>query len=366
MQTGLSLEELARRITANAALKADYARSTKDLEVSVQQNEGNLKPTIVLNSPDGSFPIRPIAHDQIGARVGIPSKYYDRCLTEAPELLANNVNTWFQKSPETRLIRTLGGDARAFLSDRYNRIENEEIAAAVLPILYSIPGAQVVSSEVTEKRLYLQVVTPLEREIKKNGRNVGDIVQAGVAISNSEVGFGAVSALPLIWRLWCKNGAYSLDGKFKANHVGRRVEEGSLAQIAYADDTRQADDRAVLLKLRDHVKHAIDVVAFETRVQRLSDLSSSKEIADPQATVGLLAKKFDLTESEGAAILRSLATGGGTGRASDLSAWGLVNAVTHQAHSTAIDYDRAVEFEALGGKLIDLPKAEWQELLEAA
>jgi hypothetical protein len=366
MKTGLSLEQLAARITANAALKADYVRSTKDLEVSVQQNEGGQKPTIVLNSPDGSFPIRPIAHDQIGAYAGIPAKYYDRCLAEAPELLASNVNTWFHRKPEPRLVRTLGGDTRSFHSNAYNRIENEEIAATVLPILYKIPGAQVTSSELTEKRLYLQVVTPLEREITKNGRSVGDIVQAGVLIQNSEVGHGAVSVLPLIWRLWCKNGAYSQDGKFRANHVGRRVEEGALAQINYADDTRQADDRAVLLKLRDHVHHAIDVVAFETRVKRLSDLSSSKEIVDPAATVGLLAKKFDLSEGEGAAILRSLATGGGTGRSSDLSAWGLVNAVTHQAHSDAVDYDRAVEFEALGGKLIDLPKAEWQELLEAA
>ena len=30
------------------------------------------------------------------------------------------------------------------------------------------------------------------------------------------------------------------------------------------------------------------------------------------------------------------------------------------------DYDRATEFEALGGKLIELPSGDWQELAEAA
>jgi hypothetical protein len=30
------------------------------------------------------------------------------------------------------------------------------------------------------------------------------------------------------------------------------------------------------------------------------------------------------------------------------------------------DYDRATEFEAIGGKLIELPRKEWQELAEAA
>lgn len=29
-------------------------------------------------------------------------------------------------------------------------------------------------------------------------------------------------------------------------------------------------------------------------------------------------------------------------------------------------YDRAVEFETMGGKLVDLPATEWREILEAA
>lgn len=33
----------------------------------------------------------------------------------------------------------------------------------------------------------------------------GDIVQAGVMISNSEVGLGAVSIQPLVYRLVCTN-----------------------------------------------------------------------------------------------------------------------------------------------------------------
>ena len=44
---------------------------------------------------------------------------------------------------------------------------------------------------------------------------------------------------------------------------------------------------------------------------------------------------------------------------------GLVNAVTHFSHDV-VDYDRATEFEALGGKLIELSSREWQELAEAA
>ncbi len=42
----------------------------------------------------------------------------------------------------------------------------------------------------------------------------------------------------------------------------------------------------------------------------------------------------------------------------DLSAYGLVNAVTYFSQD-AEDYDRATEFEALGGRLIDLSSSEW-------
>ncbi len=48
----------------------------------------------------------------------------------------------------------------------------------------------------------------------------------------------------------------------------------------------------------------------------------------------------------------------------DLSGYGLVNAVTHFSQEVE-DYDRATEFEALGGKLIELPVKEWKELTQA-
>src|ERR1700688_2459639 len=151
MKTGLSLIDLAKKIEANKELKRDYIADTAQTTMQVQEDR-----TPVLELPDhGQFPILPIAHDQIGARTAIPAKYYDRMLKTAPDLLATNVNAWFRLSPEKRMIRTLGGDARAFLSNRYQRIENEEIANVALPILADLPQVQIVSSEVTDARLYI-------------------------------------------------------------------------------------------------------------------------------------------------------------------------------------------------------------------
>ena len=48
----------------------------------------------------------------------------------------------------------------------------------------------------------------------------------------------------------------------------------------------------------------------------------------------------------------------------DLTAHCLVNAVTHYSQEVA-DYDRATDFEALGGKLIELPASDWRAVVTA-
>ena len=85
MLKGLSLQDLAAKIEGNKALKRDYIADTDALTMQVQEDK-----TPVLELPDqGQFPILPLAHEQIGARLDIPRKYYDRMLTERPDLLGH-------------------------------------------------------------------------------------------------------------------------------------------------------------------------------------------------------------------------------------------------------------------------------------
>lgn len=347
MKTGISLTALAQKIEAQKDLKHDLIVPTQKAVIDLQSDNKH-----VLTVPGhGSFPILPLAHRQIASHTGIPAQYYDRMQAEQPALLSSNINTWFQANPTNRLVRTLGGDTRAFLSDRYQRIENEEIAEAALPVLADLPGVKIVSCEVTDRRLYIHAVVPtIQGEVK-----VGDAVQAGVIISNSEVGLGSVSVSGLIWRLVCLNGMKTADA-YRRNHVGRKVEDN---EALWADDTRKADDRAVLLKVRDMVRIAVSETNFRVQLSKMQALTEGKIVGSPDKAIEVLAKKVGATEGERGGILRSLIEGG------DLSRWGIVNALTHQAHSTE-SYDRAVEFESMGGKLVELPATEWKEILEAA
>jgi hypothetical protein len=64
-------------------------------------------------------------------------------------------------------------------------------------------------------------------------------------------------------------------------------------------------------------------------------------------------------EGEGAGVLAHLIRGG------DLSQWGLVSAVTRFSQDVA-DYDRATELERIGGRIVELPKADWLRLAAAS
>lgn len=345
MNKGISLTALAAQIEAQKSLKHDLIAPTDAMTLT-----DDAKGLVIAGQ--GEYTINNHAHDQIGSRLGIPAKYYDRMLSDAPHLLAANVNTWFNQKPERRMVRTLDGVTRAFLSDRYQRVDNHEIAEVALPVLLGIPDVQIVSSQITEHRMYIQAVSPrLQGDVK-----VGDAVQAGVIISNSEVGAGAISVAPMIYRLVCLNGMIIPDQKFRAYHVGRQIEDTA---ALWADDTRKADDRAILLKVRDMVAAAVDATNFGKTLDQMRGTTEAKIKGDPAKSIEVLSKKINANETEQGGILRALIEGG------DLSAWGLINAVTAQAHSVP-SYDRSVEFEAAGGTLLNLDKSEWNRILEAA
>jgi hypothetical protein len=365
MQKGLTLIEMAEKITAQRELKQDFIAETASLTMQVPPAEGEESRVPVLEVPDqGNFPILPIAHSQIGGHINIPAKYYDRMLKEEPDLLAMNVNTWFRRDldrhgrPKKRMVRTLGGDNRAFLSNRYQRIENEQIAEAVLPVLMQENDMEIFSCEVTDSRMYIHATFPrLQAEVEGSAR-VGDVVQAGVLVKNSEVGRGQFIVQPWILELWCTNGCAHDIGKLSKRHLGRQQSEEGLL-VNFGDDTKEAQDKALMLEARDTVKACLDEAIFMKTVENMSNLTQAKIEGDPTKAVEVLTNRIGTTEAEKGGILRSLIEGG------DLSAWGLLNAVTVQAH-TVESYDRAVEFETFGGQLLELPKTAWEEVLEAA
>ena len=346
----LTLNELADELVRQQRSKIDAVVDTRRITF----NTGTEGSTLAFDdaaAEDGVTGgiVNEHAHGQLAERLKIPKRYYDRMREEAPTLLDGNVSHWFYNHPETRLIRLLDGNVRAVLSDRYRRLDNYDLMEHLLPIFNEIDDLEFHVAALTDSRLYIRAILPsLEEEVK-----LGDIVQAGVQVRNSEVGAGKLAVEPFIWRLACLNGMVSAEHSLTKMHVGRKAEESEEAIYAfYSDETLEADDKAFFLKVGDLVRGALSEVQFKGIVDSMREASESDEIANPVAATERLAAKFDLTEAEQSSVLMNLAQGG------DLTKWGLANAVTSAAKDSA-GFDRQNELEALGSTVVALPEKEY-------
>ena len=354
MKNGRSLVSLAQELERQLGSKKDLVVPSQLLRHATN-DDGNTGLVIEEISGPASYGITSLARRQLAEKLKIPFAYFERMRQEQPTLLDRNVNTWLQSEDERRMIRTLDGRVRAVLSDRYRRLDNFDLAESVLPILQQLPEVKFESVELTETRMYLKVVTPrLKYEMAP-----GDVVQAGVVITNSEVGQGTLSVQPLIYRLVCRNGLIAWDRTLRKTHVGRTQGAQDEGIAVYQDDTLRADDKAFFLKVRDVVQAAVSETTFRQIAQKMQKTLHIPLVGDPVKTVEVLANRYDLTDTERSGVLRHLITQG------DLSGYGLVNAVTHYSQEVE-DYDRATDFELLGGKLIELPSDEWKGLAQAA
>ena len=175
MKTGStsSLQELAARVERECAAKIDLLASTPSLTM-LNAREAHVEGR-------GEYALSDLAHKQIADERSIPRAFYERLRKTRPGLLDTIVNTLWREEPSRRLVRLLEDRVRAYLSDRYRRLDNAELLEAVLSQLAEVPDLQLASCEVTDARLYLKVVAPrIQGEVAK-----GDVVQAGIAFSNS-------------------------------------------------------------------------------------------------------------------------------------------------------------------------------------
>ena len=354
MKNGRSLVDLVQELEHQLASKKDLIVPS-NLVRHTTDEAGDTRLVVEETGGPVLYGVTPLARRQLADKLKIPYAYFERMREEQPELLDRNVNTWLQNEGDRRMLRTLAGNVRAVLSERYRRLDNFDLAMNVLPILQRLPEVRFESVELTETKMYLKCVTPrLKYEMSP-----GDVVQAGIVITNSEVGQGTLSVQPLIYRLVCSNGLIAPDRSLRKTHVGRALGGEDDTVTIYQDDTLQADDKAFFLKVRDVVQAAVSEATFTQSAQKMQRTLNIPLKGDPVKTVEVLAQRYTLNDAERCGVLRHLIA------EADLSGYGLVNAVTHYSQEVE-DYDRATEFEMLGGRLIDLSAHEWKGLAEAA
>jgi Domain of unknown function (DUF932) len=360
MTVHTTLDTLIERVMGENERKFDLLADTRRMSVETYPQDDAKATGVILaiDQPSGvtSLDLSDHALGQMATDLEIPKRYFDRMKVEAPDLFQTNVHHWLYETPKRKLVRAYKDDGRsdldkysvrpdvgrAWLSDRYRRLDNLEIATRLLPEFDNL-GTEVTfhQAAITDTKFYLRAVFPkMEGEVKQ-----GDPVQWGVQIRNSEVGDGQFSIDSFVLRLVCINGLV-VAKVMSARHVGKRLGEN------LSDEAIRADDKAFWLAARDELRAALDETRFQEVLASLRETTDGAVITAPIAATERLAKQLSLSDGEKEAVLTQLASNG------DFTRWGALNAVTAAAKSSE-SFDRQVELEELGWSMAEMSEREW-------
>ena len=232
------------------------------------------------------------------------------------------------------MVRTKDDTARAILSDRYKRIDNELVAVKTLDMLSKM-GAKVEYGSYNGDQLNITATLPkLKGEVQKD-----DLVTGGVTITNCEVGTSSLKVQPFVYRLVCTNGMVVPEylGTFLAKHVGKKLE------------TPDADEQGTIVidRMLENMKALTDPKVFQ---DILGDMRHAQAQHVQSNEIVKLAKTNSLSDWERAEIFARLDKVYGDVFTTDRYALG--NAITNLANSDDVTDDRARFLQELGGTVM--------------
>jgi hypothetical protein len=316
------------------------------------------------------------ARTQLVDKVGMPVKYYNQLVDmKLQELASFNVNTLLGNRPlEKVMVRSFLADdglkIRAILSNRYRCLDNYDLFLAAADTFRgcnatmwtartwgSGEGFELfgVSEEIQQKIRIDRTFDRPDHFITKFGDD-GDVNYAAVRVSNSETGAGGLSVTMSMMRAVCNN-LCVWGNRVSQIHLEKRKEEEGLIM---SDDRSAAEANVIWLKIRDAIKTAFSKEAFEKYVAKMNDLTQIEIKSSVPETVKAVLADYPISKTSIDSIIGELLGSG------DLSAYGIVQAVTAQAHTSerSGNFAAASEFCEIGGKVADFSRQKFNAIME--
>jgi len=326
----MKLQSLIEELERQKPLKQDEPVNSSQIRMVLVENQ----PRFQIKETD-SFSITEPCHSQIAEKLEIPLKYYHRMDWETPELLAENVNTWLKRSEKEFFIRRLGDSVRAFLSDRYRVIDHLDVLYCALNELQA-HDAEIEACFLSEIEMNIKVKSQKLRDFV---RHKDDLIMGGIFITNSETGHKALRVEPRMFRVKCSNGMIVEEMVTREIHIGNGDE---------------IYDEIIYLSIRRSIRELFG--RFGEIIQVLRE-SSEIKVKNPQKLIHNVVEHCRLSETQRDNILMAF------GAEPEYDQYGIANAVTLAAQREET-WEKAVEMEKLGGRLVALPMEEFKALDE--
>lgn len=352
MQKGIPLSKLVNKVDEQSLAKRDFMVNTEAIRMLANGKELQIDGGQIENL---RYKISKTTHRQLGNHLDIPAKYYDKLLNQFPSLLAQNVNTWLHSERTSQVVRTLDyakididGEnlVRAFLSSQYRPIDNSCIKSELLPLIKKM-GGKIKSCNITETHLYIHAAFPdVKSSITKN-----EDITNGIIIRNSEVGLSALKIQPWLQTSLKGNGIIIPDTSIKKYHVGKSRISSDLAYEINEEKSGKNNNPDLWSQIKQIVLETLDESVFEKTINSFSK-KTRRKIAEPEKSVKLITNLFTLTSDESNQMLKAMLA------SDDFSKWGVANAIASLAHNVN-SYDRAVEYQEIAGRVMELPNKNW-------
>lgn len=257
----------------------------------------------------------------------------------------DRMNTYKTNAPEKNLlVRKVGGEAKAVLSDRYRRLNTAAIFLSFMQAAQAT-GSVLVDANHGDLKDYLEVIHPEVVEIptEKNGM----IYTAfGAQIRNSDFGASKLELRMYQMNIVCLNGMVS-KSMISDVHLGSQIDQSD--NVLFTAETMDADTNARALAVRDIMNSIYSVENLTRERQRIVD-ASAIELDYTQEIKKL--PKMGLLQGEADAVAKTLMNNNpddGVQGANTL--WKLAQGMTSVANKTE-DKDRKRELQDVASSMI--------------
>jgi hypothetical protein len=343
------LTRIEGQLKLQNSMKRDFIAPAKTITYS----ENHLFLTGERTTDVEAYQVTDFCHEQIAEKLDIPLKYYKKMKAKRPALFEENINAWLREDGVSKyLLRCLKDDtqsiARAFLSNSYNCIDNYDVLYAALDAISRMRvKVEILKAEVTEKRMYLQVVCPeveiqaeafLKDYMRKGNNGVGYGIMSGFSLANSEIGCGKFEIMSRAVAPICNNGLTIKDDSFSKIHLGERLAPG---EIIWSERTKQKNYELIISQVQDAVATFLNKDYLGKMVERVAATRNIK-LEYPADAVKNVCKELAIPEEHRKNIMNYFLHDG----VHDAS--GILHAVTRESQNMHADLQYDVESTIIG------------------
>lgn len=350
----VGVQATMQRLLDEGKLQQDYIAP---LGVNLRRKEHNPVITftggdtpLTMNMPDGQFSLHDNAIGQLADRMGVPQRYL-RTLASgdvwSKQLAAHVLNehsSWTERSRV--LVRAVGTQVRAVLSDSYRRLDSVQILTAFVEEAAG-QGAVIADALMTDTKIWAETILP--QPIIVPTRNNGNVVIfAGARFSTSDYGNGSVDMRAFLLNGACLNGMVR-ESVMKQVHLGSKLPDN----LALSQRTYELDTQTTTSAIRDLTKGLFSRDTLERKAYEIQGASEIEVDLDREIT--RLTKSGSLLKSEGEEVekilMRNDPEDGVQGGA---TLWKLTQAIT--AHARDLTPERSRELHEISGNLMNRVK----------